>query len=420
MSRVSEQQAPGSAGRPTVEENRDHTLAVLCIDIEGGHGGSSRSLFQTLEHIDRSKASLTVWHRLPGEIERLYGDIGIETVHAPDMPRLTTLDRESRNALNVARFFLNVWPGSKGFRERLLKALDEADLVHLNHISLFWLGRWIKRQRPTLPVTMHIRTRPYRTSVGFWQQRVAARYCDGLVHITENERDHFVGAAGCEPKGTVLYNPVSVRDASRTETDIQLPERRFIASVLSNYSYYRGLDRLIDVAKRLDDFGDESVTFVVGGDMKISGHRSGKLAALARAGRTLEDYARDEGVAGRFMFLGHIKDPERLLLRSDVLLKPTREDNPWGRDILEALAHGVPVASVGAYNVFVETGQTGLLQPSFDAGALAEWLISLSQNPDERLRLSGNARTRVRTLCDPKTQADSLLAFWRDVASGNK
>jgi len=385
---------------------------ILCLDIEGGHGGSSRSLFQALQHIDRRKVSLEVWHRIPGEIERSYADIGIPTVLAKDMPRLTALEKESRNALNVAMFFLHVWPRSAPFRTKLLEALDRSDLVHLNHISLFWLGRWIKRLRPSLPIVMHIRTCPYPTSVGFWQQRTAARFCDGMVYITENEKKFFENAAGTEPPNVVLYNPVVVRDRVETKPAFRFPAERLVATVLSNYSFNRGIDRLIEVAKRLDSLGDTSVLFAIAGDMRVTGAPEGKLAAVARQNGTLKDYARDEGVAHRFKFFGHISNPEDLLSKSHALLKPTRENNPWGRDILEALAHSVPVASVGIYDRFVETGETGLLQKTFDPDELALWLMHLSTDPAEGNRLGENARTRIQRLCDPTAQAAALSDYW--------
>ena len=37
-------------------------------------------------------------------------------------------------------------------------------------------------------------------------------------------------------------------------------------------------------------------------------------------------------------FMGHVKNPEKFIKESDILIRPTRENNPWGRDILEAMA----------------------------------------------------------------------------------
>ncbi|NJM84390.1 MAG: glycosyltransferase family 4 protein, partial [Tabrizicola sp.] len=78
-----------------------------------------------------------------------------------------------------------------------------------------------------------------------------------------------------------------------------------------------------------------------------------------------------------FLFLGHVAEPETVLAACDVVVKPTREENPWGRDILEGLGAGKPVISIGRYDTFVETDATGFLMPDYDAGKLADVLLRL-------------------------------------------
>lgn len=176
------------------------------------------------------------------------------------------------------------------------------------------------------------------------------------------------------------------------------------------------IDRLVDIAEALATAGQRGFLFVVAGDVGLSASMPGVLGDVARRGGTLRDYAEARGVGDMFLFLGHVPDPERVLAACDVLAKPTREDNPWGRDILEALAMGKPVLSVGVDATFVETGVTGILQRRFDAEALAEDLIALAAD-DNRCRTMGEgARNRIRRLCNGADRAADLAAVWRRVA----
>jgi glycosyltransferase involved in cell wall biosynthesis len=125
------------------------------------------------------------------------------------------------------------------------------------------------------------------------------------------------------------------------------------------------------------------------------------------------------GLSSYFEFLGHISDPERVLMESHVLIKPTRENNPWGRDILEAMAAGLPVVSVGTYSRFVEKDVTGLLQSRFDAKGVACFLMHLLANPDRRAGMGVSARDRVASLCDPTKHAEMLTELWTNVSTGN-
>jgi glycosyltransferase involved in cell wall biosynthesis len=399
-------------------------LKVLCLDIEGGHGGSSRSLHQALQAVDRTLVAPSVICRRGGWIEDAYADLDIPCRVAPAMPRMTALDRESRNAVDLLRFWFSSWPRAKDFRRQLLAAVDTVELVHCNHISLTPLAIWLRRKRPNLRITLHIRTRPYLTRYGAYQARSAARTFDGFVFITENERDYFIaqsggvygGAEPHDPPGPVIYNSVASADA-KIEPLPEIPVNdRLRAVCLSNFDLTRGVDRLVDVAAAVPEDARGAILFIVAGDVALNGNLPGLLGKVRAEGGTLADYARARGVADQFCFLGYVSEPERVLAAGHVLLKPTRRDDPWGRDILEAMSAGLPVASVGRYDRFVETGQTGLLQPHFDAGELANWLAGLVTDRSAVKDLGRNAAERAQRLCDPTARAGDLASFWREVA----
>ena len=151
------------------------------------------------------------------------------------------------------------------------------------------------------------------------------------------------------------------------------------------------------------------------GDMRVSASESKMLVGTSGKIKWLFEYAEQRGVSESFHFLGHVDNPETVLETCDVLAKPTREYNPWGRDILEAMGAGLPVMSVGTYEKFVQSDETGLLQPEFDARSAAEWLVQLNENRSHLEKLGKSAHARVRQLCDAGQSAESLLGFWRNI-----
>src|SRR3546814_5036443 len=130
--------------------------------------------------------------------------------------------------------------------------------------------------------------------------------------------------------------------------------------------------------------------------MQLPRSLPGVLGSIARRGGTLADYAAAKGVGDMFLFLGHVTEPERVLAGCHALIKPTRENNPWGRDIVEAMAHGRPVISVGTWTKFVETGATGILQPMFDATVLAQELAGLVDRRDHLETMGRASRKSTR------------------------
>jgi glycosyltransferase involved in cell wall biosynthesis len=394
-------------------------MRVLCLDIEGGFGGSSRSLFESLRHMG-GMVSAEVWCARPGPVLARYAAIGTPARAVPGMPRFTALPRLSRNLLAGARYGRE-WLAAARFRAELAARCADADIVHLNHESLHGVGLWLRARVPGVRVCFHLRTMLPPGPFARWQSRRVAAAAHGIVYITENERARFLahlGPEAHEPRWRVIHN-IAVPVEGVAPSSAIPADGRLVVACLSNYAWVRGIDRVVEIARALQEMGRRDVLFVVAGDMTLPRSLPGELGATARAGGDLSVHARRMGVADMILFLGHVPDPESVLAASHVLVKPTREANPWGRDIIEALAAGRPVLSVGRYDRFVEDGVTGVLQPDFDADAMAGRIARLADNRDEIERMALAGAARVAALCGGPARAADLLGFWRELAGRN-
>ena len=400
------------------EAASDTALRVLCLDIEGGYGGSSRSLCEVLRHVDRRRISPEVWCRRSGPVQDAYRELGIPCRVAPAMPKVSSLPRLSRN-MYVYGLYLRDFLRAGQFRHDLVVEIERHfDLVHFNHEGLFLLARWL-RGRVRVPFTMHIRTNLRDTGFARWQNRVTAHTMQHLIYITENERETLERQSGMAPAGSVIFNVASPL-ADDLGPDPRIPDDgRLKICCLSNYAWDRGIDRLINVAQALKMLNHaEKVLFVIAGRMTLTRSMPGELGRIGAKGGTLADYAANRGVADMFLFLGHVAEPERVLAGCDLLAKPTRHDNPWGRDIVEAMAAAKPVLTVGTWSTLVETGETGILPPVFDAEDLACAIVTLAANPAARRRMGDAARKRIQRLCNGPDRAAELASLWERVAAG--
>ena len=244
-------------------------LRVLCLDIEGGNGGSSRSLFNSLINLPRDEVDIVVWCRRSGVIQDYYRAFGIPVEITPGMPKITSLPRLSRNLLLLGLFIIRDWPRSNEFRNKLLKEGRNFDLIHCNLEALYWLARWINKH-VGVAVTMHKRTNLWPSIFASFQMRVISRYVSGVIFITENEEMNFTKLGGHGVDRRVIYNIVS------TVEELPLPleripnDDRFKVCTLANYSYLRGIDLLIDVALNLRVMGHTEILFVVAGDLSCT------------------------------------------------------------------------------------------------------------------------------------------------------
>jgi hypothetical protein len=71
------------------------------------------------------------------------------------------------------------------------------------------------------------------------------------------------------------------------------------------------------------------------------------------------------------------------------------------------------VFAVGTWPVFVTHGETGFIQPGFDAGEWADALIALDKNRSNLKPIGEAARTRISTLCDGPCRASDVVQVWR-------
>ena len=307
--------------------------------------------------MNRSDCEVEVICQRHSQLVEEYKSLGIKCDVWQKMPKLTALNNWLVNLVNFPRFYFYTFPKTKKSRLELLKRSQAFDLLHANHISLTPLLVWLKKKNPKLKIVTHIRTNPKKSIFSKFEASCCFKVSDDLIFITENELENFQNLTNEKVSGQIIHNAViNFEIKSPVHQSIANDHRIKIIS-LSNFSKARGVDRLLDVAKMLPKKLRSKVVFLVVGDMSERGLLKFLPWKFSFKDRVCASEFRD-----MFIFTGHLSDPTSVLHNSNLLFKLTRENNPWGRDIIEALSCGLPVVSIGSYDKFVQTGVTGLLQ----------------------------------------------------------
>jgi glycosyltransferase involved in cell wall biosynthesis len=340
----------------------------------------------------------------------LYEAINVTCRVVPEMPRVSSLPRLSRNLYAYARAIPAFWR-ARSFRHALRNAAqDRFDLVHFNHEGLFLLAGWLARNSP-VPLTCHVRTMLIDTPFARWQMRRLVKATEALVFITENEKSNVERLTGRAP-GPVIHNIATAASGSVQSHPAVPVDNRLKVLALSNYAWVRGTDRLIDVAVRLKVRGRTDILFVVAGDMTLTSSLPGILGEVGRGGGDLAAVAGRVGVDDLFLFLGSVAAPESVLVAADLLVRPSREGHPWGREVIEAMAAGKPVLATGRWDGYVRPGENGFLYDNFDPEDMANDLIRLADDRETVRRLGDAAKAHVSDLCDGPARAGELLDVW--------
>jgi glycosyltransferase involved in cell wall biosynthesis len=122
------------------------------------------------------------------------------------------------------------------------------------------------------------------------------------------------------------------------------------------------------------------------------------------------------GLENSVVLTGHLKDLTPYYEAADVVAIPSlSEGSP--NVLLEAMAFGVPIVAteVGGIPEIVTQGETALLVPPQDPGAMATAIARLISEPGTASALARRAREKVETEYSPLSRAKSLVSIYDEV-----
>lgn len=336
-------------------------IKTLHIDIEGGWGGSSRSLYELVSRLNRQKISPVIAHRSKGPIQKKYAELGINTVHIPEIysyaPRL---QKSLKIFIGSIPRLIKIFTAVK----KIEQICDEEgiDLIHLNYEGLFLMA-WLLKLRLNLPMVCHSRTHIPKNIFGKIVVLFLSKFVDHMFFISDNEVNRFKLLAGkSRNTGELLWNI-----ATKIEGAPNFESNHII--YLGNISLDKGPDRLIPVARELKNRESSLKIFVYGAD------RSGK-----GFDEELRNRIRTEGLETHIELMGHTSRPQDELVKSFALLRPSRSNDPWGRDVIEASTFGLPVIAAGKYEGVIQNNFNGLLTLTFKGDEVADFLERLKSD----------------------------------------
>lgn len=209
------------------------------------------------------------------------------------------------------------------------------------------------------------------------------------------------------PRKMVFYCPNGIKDYQPTTELLSLPEiRPFNILFFSNLIEEKGVFVLIDACSELRDKGLHFRCDFVGGEADITEEQFNK-------------YVQQKGLTEQVKYLGkrYGKLKEMTFEQADVFVLPSRYDC-FPLVVLEAMQHKLPVitANEGGMPDMVEDGYNGyLLQQYDDVSTLADRLEYLFHEPELRMQLGINGRTKYKNNFTLEIFEQGLLSILQKV-----
>jgi glycosyltransferase involved in cell wall biosynthesis len=216
-------------------------------------------------------------------------------------------------------------------------------------------------------------------------ERLASRWCDRIVTVSEFHRAWAIELGMCSPRRIMaipngIAEVVRNREVGLAEVRREMGARHGDLVILSmaRLAPDKGLEYLIEAATRLPRTG-RRIRIVIAGD----GPGRDRLEQLA--GRL--------GVTDRVAFLGFREDVGDLLAASDLIVLPSLREG-LSIALLEAMAAGKPIVatSIGSQREVASRADMACLVRPADALALSEAILRLAGDEALMARLGASAR----------------------------
>jgi glycosyltransferase involved in cell wall biosynthesis/ribosomal protein S18 acetylase RimI-like enzyme len=293
----------------------------------------------------------------------------------------------------IRREIRPMWDIGGLFRLRKFLQSERYRIVHTHTSKGGFVGRLAARLAG-VPVIVHTAhgfafhegsRRSIRLFVSLLE-RIASRWCDRIVSVSEFHRDWAVQLGICSP-GRIVAIPNGIaeigwnKEISSTEVRRQLGARPGDLLVLSvaRLASDKGFEYLIEAAAMLPRTG-RRILIAIAGD----GPARERLAQLAR----------DRGVTDRVSFLGFRDDVGDLLAACDLVVLPSLREG-LSISLLEAMAAGKPIIAtgIGSQREVAAHGEMARLVPPAKASSLRDEILRLAEDQALMARLGTNARS---------------------------
>ena len=386
-------------------------ICVLCVIPQ--LGGAEISL---LELVTRLRGQFEFHLIVPaeGSLKQTAEEAGAKVWL---LPWPTALSRAGETAANGGALrLLRAAPGLGSFAVRLARLLEEINpAVFITNSIKAHLAGALARRPAKVPLVWYMRDGLEDRRVSRKLLALLASRCDLALCISQYVAGQVRQHVSQSLPATVVYNIVDLdrfQPGKSGPADLAKRSDEIWFGIVGPITPLKGHDIFLDAAEKVGRRLPKARFVVVGNNPYATQAGSDYEARLLRRVET-------SSLRDRVRFLGFRQDVPNVLSCLDVLVQPNRGPEGLGRSVLEAMACGVPVVAVSHWGPgeLIRNGETGLLFPPLDSGALAAHMFTLGGDLALRKVLGQRAHAWIHQHLIPETLAGQFQAVLSGVLS---
>ena len=340
------------------------TKKVICYfsASSGDWGGASRVLFTTLKFIDRKKYEPIVLIPDKGPVTPLLEKLGIKYLIWGQLHEPEGLVKYVKDFVKSIRMFRN----------------HKIDVFDINHCDYWRPAELLAARFLRIPIVTRYHTIVEKPEPAPFVKMSSLLVANSEFTATTSETDNV--------PIDVIYPTVDIErfdNAKDVRHDLYIPDHTVVIGFIGQIKKIKGVDLFIDLAKNI---GGKDKIFLIVGSCR-NPNEIGDTYTEESLNAAIEN-------ADQIKYMGYRYDVENLYKTSDVIIMPSRWDEPFGLINIEAGAAMKPIVAtrVGGIPEIINHGGNGFLVDRGDIDSLLYYTKKLIE--DKNLRLEMGKRNR--------------------------
>ncbi len=375
-------------------------IAFLTSDIT--YGGAARSLKYLLQSIREESFKIYVFSRgvrgneLVKEIQNFICEF--------ELININQINCNQSYVSKIGHFKKEINRDYNWFIDKLIE--KKIDILHVNTTVFAQLLKQIKI-KTNIKIVVHLRENIIQcknSAIKNYVIEQISKYADCLISISNNEIIPFVTFIN----KYVLPNPLDFKEVEEINSNFRkeygISEDTSLIGMLGNVTKSKGqLEFLKLIESFKNKYETKKIKFIIVGFpskkpvWKIILKR---LLFISEYTHTINNFIKKNKLESYIITIPATNNVFPIIKELDIIIRPSLAGDPWGRDIIEAMAFKKPVVATGVSDFYIENGINGYLVPVNNIKLILEKLLYLINNHAIREKFGSAGFKKIYSMCN--------------------